>query len=279
MRYLNGKVAVITGAGSGIGRSLSLLLAAEKVSLALIDINEKSLKETKNLIVRSNIDTKTELYVLDITNYNRVQQIASQIIDDFGTVDILLNNAGVTCNTNVCDANIEILYKIMNINLWGTVHLTKTLLPYLHSRKESSIVNISSIYGLIPMFGHSGYCMSKYAVRGFTEVLQLELLNSPITVTIVYPSGVRTNIVRNSIVDKKYEYEPDFVEKKIAEIEKSFKIPPERAAKQIIKGIKKKSAKVYIGKEVTLACILSKYFPFLLNYIARHYAHRILGNK
>lgn len=268
MRNLNKKVAVITGAGSGIGRFLAINLANENTHLALIDINKDTLMQTKEIINnKSDRKVKVELYELDISILESVQIAAENIINTFGHIDILINNAGVSGNTS----DIQFQEMMMKINLWGTVYLTKSLLPHLLTRKEASIVNISSVYGLFAMYGHAGYCMSKYAVKGYTELLQLELYNTNISVIIVYPSGIKTNVVRNAIVDKT---SPEMREKQIESIEKTLTISPDIAAKKIIKGIKKKSIKVFIGKDAIIMDKLSRHFPKLCNLIVRQYSKK-----
>ena len=157
MKDLRGKVAVVTGAGSGIGRALAYQLYQEGVVLALADINLKGLEETENLLKRENRETGVQIYWVDVSNREQVYDFAKNTVDSFGKIDILINNAGVSSSGEVPELTYSTLEWTININLWGVIYCTKAFLPYLTNATEASIVNISSVYGLLGIPGQAAY--------------------------------------------------------------------------------------------------------------------------
>ncbi len=259
MKDLNGKVAVVTGAGSGIGRALAIQLASAGAKLALCDINLKGLNETKQLLKVQNDKGKINLYQLDVSQKEEIDVFTAQVISDFGTVDLVINNAGVSSSGRVHELTYDTLEWTININLWGVIYITKTFLPYLLQRPEATIVNISSVYGLMGIPGQAAYCASKFGVRGFTEALRQEYYNSNISVIVVFPGGVKTNIARNSKAD--YKISPEKFERGVRKMEAAFKTTPEEAARTIIKGIQTKAPRILIGKDAKKIDFLTRFNP------------------
>lgn len=259
MKDLHGKVAVITGAGSGIGRALAYRLHREEVALALADIDLQGLKKTEELLQKENRGIRLQIYPVDVSNRERVYEFAKNVTDSFGKVDILINNAGVSSSGKVLELTYGTLEWTININLWGVIYCTKAFLPYLANATEASIINVSSVYGLLGIPGQAAYCASKFAVRGFTESLRQELFGSHITVTVVFPGGIKTNIARNSRSD--YQLTPETYEKALQRFEESLKTTPEEAARLIIQGIKNKSPRVLIGKDARKIDFLARLKP------------------
>jgi NAD(P)-dependent dehydrogenase (short-subunit alcohol dehydrogenase family) len=247
MKDFNGKVVVITGAGSGIGRALSVAFAKQGAKLALNDYQAKNLEETVTLLGSSTVKT----WVFDVSNREAVYSFADEVIAHYGVVDVVINNAGVAISyQRVQDVNYKDFEWLMGINFWGVVYGSKAFLPYLMTRPEASLVNVSSVYGLGGIAENSAYCSAKFAVRGFTESLRMEamLQGGKMTVATVHPGGIDTNIVRNA---------PDFStqkehEKFITQFQKNAPTPPEKAAEIIIKGIQKKSTRILIGNDARL---------------------------
>lgn len=259
MKNFSGKVAVITGAGSGIGRALAHQLAEAGAKLALCDINLKSLHETQRLLENQGCRGQINLYQLDVSQKEQTADLATQVVSDFETIDLVINNAGVSSSGRVHELTYDTLEWTININLWGVIYVTKAFLPYLIQRPEAAIVNISSVYGLMGIPGQAAYCASKFAVRGFTEALRQEYYNTNIVVTVVFPGGVKTNIARNSKTD--YQVSPEEYEQSIQKIEAAFQTTPEEAARTIIKGIQTKAPRILIGKDAKKIDLLTRFKP------------------
>lgn len=259
MKNLSGKVAVITGAGSGIGRALAHQLAEAGAKLALCDINLKSLHETQRLLENQGCRGQINLYQLDVSQKEQTADLATQVVSDFETIDLVINNAGVSSSGRVHELTYDTLEWTININLWGVIYVTKAFLPYLIQRPEAAIVNISSVYGLMGIPGQAAYCASKFGVRGFTEALRQEYYKSNIMVTVVFPGGVKTNIARNSKTD--YQVSPEEYEQGIQKIEAAFQTTPEEAARTIIKGIQTKAPRILIGKDAKKIDLLTRFKP------------------
>jgi len=259
MKDLRDKVVVITGAGSGIGRALAYRLRMEKAVLALADIDMEGLQITKQLIQADFGDDSARLYPVDVAQREQVSDFAQQVIRDFGRVDLVINNAGVSSSGRVHELTYETLEWTIDINLWGVIHGTKAFLPHLMERPEAGIVNVSSVYGLLGIPGQAAYCTSKFAVRGFTESLRQELSHTNIFVTLVFPGGVKTNIAKNSRTD--YQIDEAAYQRGLQQFETTLKTQPETAAEEIISGIKHKSPRVLIGKDARQIDRLARFNP------------------
>jgi len=256
MKQLQNKVVVLTGAGSGIGRALAQQLHQEGALLALLDKDAQGLVETKRLL---NGAATVEVYETDVSQRSLVERAAEQVLKRFGHVDMLINNAGVSSSGSVEELAYETLEWTFNINLWGVIYMTKAFLPHLRQRPEANIVNLSSVYGLIGVPGQAAYCASKFAVRGFTEALRQECFGSRIAVTVVFPGGIRTNIVKNSRTDHRMD-QATYLQKS-QQFEAALKTSPEEAARVIIQGIKKNAPRVLIGKDARQIDFLARFMP------------------
>jgi short-subunit dehydrogenase len=274
MKDLQGKVVVVTGAASGIGRTLAFALSGEKAVLALADIDPDGLQATQREIGVS-IGQESQIYRVDVAKREQVAEFADKVIRDFGKVDLVINNAGVSSSGGVHELTYDTLEWTININLWGVIHGTKAFLPHLMERSEAGIVNISSVYGLLGIPGQAAYCTSKFAVRGFTESLRQELSNTNIFVTLVFPGGIKTNIAKNSRTD--YSVDAETYKKGLQEFETTLKTPPEEAAQAIINGIKHKSPRVLIGKDARQIDFLARFSPNSYDkVIAKHMKTKVL---
>jgi NAD(P)-dependent dehydrogenase (short-subunit alcohol dehydrogenase family) len=194
MTKLRDKVVAVTGAGSGIGRALAERLAALGAHLALSDIDGRTLRETASLISGVNVST----HVVDVRSRDAVERYAVDAREKHGGVDVIVNNAGRTVFGTLEEVPYEDFAMVLDINLWGVVYGTRAFLPLLRERPEGHVVNISSINAMVPFAKNGPYNMSKYAVLGFSETLELELRGQPIRVTCVHPGGIQTNIVHNA---------------------------------------------------------------------------------
>lgn len=197
MHNFDEKIAVITEAGSGMGRSFTLQLYAAGARLALCDIDLTGIEETFRLTGETG--NRVSLYEVDVSNRKQMSELAIEVIALHGAVDILVNNASISLTPLTFeDTSNELFDKVININMWGIYNGIRTFIPYLRLRPEANIVNISSLAGLVGLYSYSAYSMSKSAVRGLTEALQSELAGSTISVLLVHPGGVKTNIINNA---------------------------------------------------------------------------------
>ena len=257
MKSFANKVAVITGAGSGIGRALAQQLSEEGAQLALSDVNEKGLEETKANLKGSG---KVTLTKLDVADRSAFEQYAKDTISEFGQVDMLFNNAGVALAQTVEDCSYEDFEWLMNINFWGVVYGTKAFLPILKRSPEACVVNISSIFGFVGIPSQGAYNASKFAVRGFTEALRLELKDTSVTPICVHPGGIKTNIVNNARVFSGFTANQSKDDLKSLFDKMTYTLP-EQAADTIIKGIKKKQRRVLIGPDARAYDFMARVFP------------------
>ena len=198
MRNLDGKVVVITGAGSGMGREMAVLAASRGGLLAISDWNAEGLAETVDLVKAAGArELRSDL--LDVSDRAAMGSYASAVVDQFGVVNMVVNNAGVTVTGDFEDMEYADFDWIVGVNFLGVVNGTKEFLPHLIASGDGAIVNISSLFGLVSMPGQTAYNATKYAVRGFTEALREEMLvnGHNVTVTCVHPGGIRTGIARH----------------------------------------------------------------------------------
>lgn len=259
---INGKIAVVTGAGSGIGRALALALSKEGARLALNDFNKQTLEETGALVEEQGGEAPL-LVDFDVADHKKMHAFAEQVASHFGQVDIMINNAGVALGKVTAeDVEYEDFEWIMGINFWGMVYGSKAFLPFLKARTEASLVNISSLFGLIGIAYQAPYCTTKFAIRGFTESLRMEMLDlSPqVCVTSVHPGGIKTKIARSArVVGSATKKES---EQLVNKFEQSFmKTTAEEAARVILKGIKKKKGQVIIGNDAKIPSLIARVLP------------------
>ena len=244
MKTLDDKVVVITGAGSGIGRALALNLTRRGSLLALSDVDETGLAETVAQVRKAGA-TRVRSDRLDVADRDGFGRYALDVVEEFGRVNVVINNAGVALAGDFNDLEYTDIDWIVGVNLWGVVHGTKEFLPHLIASGDGHVVNLSSLFGLISIPGQSIYNATKYAVRGMSEALREEMLvaGHPVGVTSVHPGGIKTAIARNSRVSAKEDKQAtaDLFDKKLA------KMSPEKAAEIIVNGILKNKARVLVG--------------------------------
>lgn len=246
MRTLDGKVVVITGAGSGIGRALALNAAAKGAILALSDVDEVGLLET---VEHARTQTAREIRTdkLDVRDRDEMASYAASVKDQFGRVNVVINNAGVALHGDFEEMSHEQFEWIMDINFWGVVNGTKEFLPHLIESGDGHVVNISSLFGLMGMPGQSAYNSSKFAVRGFSEALRLEMLiaKHPVKISCVHPGGIKTAIARNARTTESHDAATiaELFDKKLA------KTTAERAAQVIIDGVLAGKPRIVVGMD------------------------------
>ena len=196
MKVLKDRVAVVTGAGSGIGRATAIELAREGCDLAISDVNEAGLAQTAEAIRA--LGRRACSHRVDVSDKERMRRYADEVVAEYGRVNVLINNAGVTVTAEFQDHSLEDFEWLIGINFWGVVYGCKFFLPHLKQAGEGHIVNLSSVFGFAGFPAQSSYCASKFAVRGFSESLWVELREHNIGVTSIHPGGVRTNIAKSA---------------------------------------------------------------------------------
>ena len=250
MRNLSGKVAAVTGAGSGIGRALAINLAQHGCNVALSDVNEAGLAETVELLKKYPVKITSQK--LDVSDKDAFFAWADQVVADHGKANLVFNNAGVALAGTVGDLSIEDYKWIMDINFYGVLYGTKAFLPHMEKAGEGHIVNISSIFGLASQPLMSGYNASKFAVRGLTESLRqdLDIAGSCVSTTCVHPGGIKTNIAQSTRFNEKSSAITGAdADASKAEFERLFITTPDKAAKTILNGVKKNKRRVLIGPD------------------------------
>jgi hypothetical protein len=245
MEGFAGKVAAVTGAGSGIGQALAIELARSGASVAISDVDTEGLAATEERLKAIGAPVKADR--LDVTEREAFELYADAVKAHFGKVNQIYNNAGIAFAGDVEVSQFKDIEKVMDVDFWGVVNGTKVFLPHLIASGDGHVINISSVFGLFSVPGQAAYNAAKFAVRGFTEALRQEmtLAGHPVKVTTVHPGGIKTNIVRNmTAVDSvdKDELSQSF-DKKLA------KTSPEKAAKIILDGVRKNRARVLVGAD------------------------------
>ncbi len=249
---LKDKVIIVTGGGNGIGREIVLGLLDREAKVAAIDINGTALEETFALAGQKS--GNLTIHQGDITRLEIVRALVGDILREHAAIDGVINNAGIIQPfQNVSDLGYDVIHKIMNVNFFGALYLIKEVLPHLLSRPEAHIANISSMGGFFPFSRQTIYGASKAAVKLLTEGLSLELKETKVKVTLVFPGSVSSNIIKNSGLEMN--------EKMEKAREKIKLLTPKKAAEKIIRGIEKDISKIYLGIDSKLMNFLYNLFP------------------
>jgi NAD(P)-dependent dehydrogenase (short-subunit alcohol dehydrogenase family) len=254
-------VVVITGAASGIGRALALRLAREPIAgIAICDVDAEALAETEKLI--GNPDLSVTAHRVNVADEAEMRAFAGAVVKDHGRVTHVINNAGVALGGAVSEVSLDDMRWLMSINFWGVVYGTKLFLPFLEKEKSAHIVNFSSLFGIIAPPGQAASGASKIAVRGFTEALRHELEGTNISVSVVHPGGVKTNIANNAKIGEGVALsEAELAERKKKFNENLSRTTPEQAAEIIVKGIKARNPRIVVGADARLLSLFARIFP------------------
>ena len=254
---LANRVAVITGAGSGIGRATALAMARRGCHLALADIDEAAVRDS--VATAQALGVRATAHRLDVADRAAVAAFPDAVSRAHKRVDLVMNNAGVALGgtfEQVSEADFDWL---LEINFHGVVRMTRAFLPLLHQSDDARIINVSSIYGIITPPGQAAYSASKFAVRGFSNVLRHELEGSTVGVSVVHPGGVATAIARNARVPAGAPQ--DEVERGRKTMEKLLRMAPEQAGEIIVRGIEKRRARILVGSDAKAAAFLERLAP------------------
>ena len=261
MKNFNNKVAAITGAGSGIGQQLAVLLAKQGCHLALSDVNEEGLKQTLDLLAETPV--QVSLKKVNVAVLEEVRAWAQEVEQQHGYVNMIFNNAGVALASTVEGASYEELEWIVNINFWGVVYGTKEFLPLIKKTGDGHVVNISSLFGLTAQPTQSAYNATKFAVRGFTESLRQELdaENNGVSALCVHPGGIRTNIANAARMNDSVRTLGVNPEQTAQNFNKFLRCPPEEAARQILAAVQKDKRRLLIGNDAKVIDLVQRLLP------------------
>jgi NADP-dependent 3-hydroxy acid dehydrogenase YdfG len=252
MEGFAGKVAVVTGAGSGIGQALAIELARSGAKVAISDVDLDGLADTQERLTAIGASVKCDR--LDVTEREAVLAYADAVNEHFGTVNQIYNNAGIAFTGDIEVSQFKDIERVMDVDYWGVVNGTKAFLPHLIASGDGHVVNISSVFGLFSVPGQAAYNAAKFAVRGFTEALRQEMIvaGHPVKVTTVHPGGIKTAIARNMTTAEGLDKEQlaQTFDKKLASTS------PQKAARIILGGVRKNKARVLVGPDAKVLDIV-----------------------
>ncbi len=285
---LDGKVAAVTGAASGIGRALAVALVSRGSDVALSDVDGVGLEQTALLCKSSQQHVSTS--IVDVADRDAVFDWSTEVVERHGRVNLIANNAGVAMSGAATHQSIDDFRWLMDINFWGVVYGTEAFVPHLHRAGEGHIVNISSVFGLLSIPSQSAYNASKFAVRGYSDALrmELEMARTPVSVTTVHPGGVKTAIARNARNPNTAAVPPNRLGMSTGSVDKNTaadrfdeflaRTNPEKAAKQILRAVERNRRRALIGPDAPLFDLGARAPAALSQRITMIAARRALGN-
>jgi NADP-dependent 3-hydroxy acid dehydrogenase YdfG len=245
MRGFAGKVAVVTGAGSGIGQALAIELGRSGAKVAISDVDLEGLAQTEQQLKAIGAPVKADR--LDVTEREAFLAYADAVNEHFGKVNQIYNNAGIAFTGDIEVSQFKDIERVMDVDYWGVVNGTKAFLPYVIASGDGHIVNVSSVFGLFSVPGQAAYNAAKFAVRGFSEALRQEMIlaRHPVAVTTVHPGGIKTGIARNATTAEGLDRDElaKLFDKRLA------RTSPRRAAQVILDAVCKKKARVLVGMD------------------------------
>jgi NAD(P)-dependent dehydrogenase (short-subunit alcohol dehydrogenase family) len=261
MSAVRGKVAVVTGAGSGIGRALATELSRRGARVAISDLNEASVAATA-----AAIGGEVHQQTLDVSDRDAFEAYATAVAGHFGVVHQIYNNAGIAFSRPVLESDYADYERVFAVNLWGVIHGTKAFLPHLVASGDGHLLNVSSLNGYMAQNELSHYCASKFAVRGFTESVRAEMLagGHPVQVSSVHPGGIKTNIA-NAALEKAKELglPAGEAEEKRRDTynAKLLKMDPAQAARIIVDGVEAGRPRILVGNDAKIVDAVVRLLP------------------
>ena len=248
MQGFAGKVAVVTGAGSGIGRALALELGRSGARVAISDVDTEGLAQTEEQLKAIGVPVKADR--LDVTEREAFLAYADAVAEHFGKVNQIYNNAGIAYSGDIEVSQFKDIERVMDVDFWGVVNGTKAFLPHLIASGDGHVVNVSSVFGLFSVPGQAAYNSAKFAVRGFTEALRQEMVlaGHPVGVTTVHPGGIKTAIARNATAAEGLDRD------ELAKVfdKRAARTTPEKAAQIILDAVRKNKARVLVGPDAVI---------------------------
>jgi NADP-dependent 3-hydroxy acid dehydrogenase YdfG len=254
MKGFDGKVAVVTGAGSGIGQALAIALGRSGAKLAISDVDTEGLAATEERLTAIGAPVKADR--LDVTEREAFALYADAVKDHYGTVNQIYNNAGIAFTGSVEVSQFKDIERVMDVDYWGVVNGTKVFLPHLIASGDGHIINVSSVFGLLAVPGQAAYNAAKFAVRGFTEALRQEMIvaGHPVKVTCVHPGGIKTGIARNMVTVDGLDKDElaKYFDKRLASTS------AQKAARIILDGVRRNKARVLVGNDAKALDLLAR---------------------
>jgi NAD(P)-dependent dehydrogenase (short-subunit alcohol dehydrogenase family) len=272
MQTLSAKVVAITGAASGMGRSLALECARRGSDLALVDVDLPGVEETAARVRAARSGVRVDVIRLDVADRDAIYAWAARVEDKLGGADVIVNNAGVSLSASVEKMKDEDFHWLIDINFWGVVNGCRAFLPQLRKKPDAHVVNLSSVFGMIGVPTQSAYCAAKFAVRGFTESLRQELVESNIHVACVHPGGIKTEIVKRG---RHYEDATGSAVEHgqvVAEFEKNARTTADEAARVIVRGMLRNEPRILIGNDAVAIDVMARLAPRRYDAIVRRAA-------
>lgn len=254
MTRTEGRVAVVTGAASGIGRALALTLAERRCRVALSDIDRDGVRTTAEACSAAGAEVLWS--AVDVADPDAVARHAEQVLERYSAVHLVFNNAGIGCAGGVLEQSLEDIRRVLDVNLWGVVHGSQIFLPHLIASGDGHLVNVSSLFGLLAAPTQSAYNASKFAVRGYTESLAIELAarRAPVRVSCVHPGGVATNIARSARFSAEHDREA-----LAALFDRVARTSPEAAARTILRGVERDRTRILVGADARVLEPLARF--------------------
>ncbi len=248
---------MVTGAAGGIGRAIAVSLARRGCHLALADVDEAGMVGTAEMVQQDGL--RVSRHRVDVADRSAVAHFPDIVAAEHGSVDVLVNNAGVAVGgtfEQVSDEDFEWLFET---NFWGVVRMTRAFLPLLRASEDARVVNISSVYGLIAPPQQVAYSASKFAVRGFSEALRHELEGSGIGVSVVHPGGIATSIAEKARVPAGVSEEE--IARRHAKYRKLLRLPPSVAGETIVRGIERRDSRILVGSDAKVVSLIARLWP------------------
>lgn len=267
IRSLNNQKCFITGAASGIGKAVAIQCAREGARLFLTDINEQMLAAVAQQIV--NEGGRVDFYrALDVADYEAVTKMAQDIEAEFGSMNIIMNIAGISTWGHITKLENKHWRDCLEVNLMGPIHVMENFIPGMIKAKQGGhVVNVSSAAGLFGLPLHAPYSASKFGLRGVSEVLRFDLHKDNIGFSLVCPGGVDTGLVKTINIVGVDKNNPEL--EKYTKLFQRHAVSPEKAARAIIKGIKKNKYMVYTSLDIAVGHWFQRVFPFSYNIFMR----------
>jgi len=262
-------VAVVTGASSGIGRALARKLDEEQYRLVVCDVNEAGLRETQGLLKNG-----SQRVVLDVSRRPDVEKMAVDVLAQHGRIDLVINNAGVSVDASIAEVAYEDFEWLFGINFWGVVYGTKAFLPAMLKRRSGVIANVSSIFGIVGWPLQSAYNASKFAVRGFTEVLWRELKGTGVRAVTIHPGGIKTNIVR-SMRFRRGSTDGANHDSTARLFDKMARTTPAQCAEIIVGGLERGDKRILVGADAVMLDRLQRTSPTGYPSVIEYFEKRV----
>lgn len=282
MKSFAGKVAAITGAASGMGRSLAVKLAERNCEVAISDVDEVGLAETVRLVEQAKPGIRVTKKRLDVADAEAMNAWAREVATEHGRVNLIFNNAGISYAGTVEGVPQAEFDRIIDVDFWGVVHGTRAFLPFLRASGDGHVINTSSVFGIIAFPGQCTYNSAKFAVRGFTEVLRLELeiTGAPVSASCVHPGGIKTNIARASKMHESMaELGIEDRDEARRNFEKAFRVTADEAAEVILRGVQKNQARILIGTDARIMDFMQRFLPGSYTSLVARISKRVIAKR